>query len=375
MPYWYIPILTVPYFILLLDIYRHLLRIKPFTPVLEPSVFISVVIACKNEQDNMPDLLVGLSKQNYPLHLFEVIIVDDHSTDKTIASAASYSYLLDLKILSNEGAGKKHALRKGIGCAKGELIVTTDADCSPSSLWLSAIASFYKLHKPELIISPVQLSRKKGFFGRFQELEFLSLQGITAGTAAGNRAVMCNGANLAFTKKAYTDNVDNLRFDIQTGDDVFLLHSIKKSNSLILWLESPHAVIETDASPDLVSFLRQRKRWASKSTSYRDKFSIALGIVTFVTNLIVGVLLAAAIVNPDYLISFLIAFLVKSVPDYLILNNVTKRYRRRKLMRWFLPCQLIYPFYVLTVAVFAFAVNNGRRVSSPSQTGTLSSSA
>ncbi|HLN55194.1 MAG TPA: glycosyltransferase [Bacteroidales bacterium] len=361
MSYWFLPILTVPYLILLLDIYRHLLRIKPFRPDHAPSVFISVVIACKNEQDNMPDLLVGLSKQNYPLNLFEVIIVDDHSTDRTIASAVSYSYLLDLKILSNEGTGKKQALRKGIECARGELIVTTDADCTPTSLWLQTIASFYNLHKPELIISPVRLSRKKGFFGRFQELEFLSLQGITAGTAAGNKAVMCNGANLAFTKKAYAENAGNLRFDIPTGDDVFLLHSIKKSNSLILWLESHHAVTETEASPDLTSFLKQRKRWASKSTSYNDNFSVLLGIVTFVTNLIVVVLLTGSIFNQDFLKLFLMAFLIKSLPDYLILSNVTKRYGRRNLMRWFLPCQVIYPFYVLTVAAFALTGSNRRR--------------
>ncbi|MGE5420602.1 MAG: glycosyltransferase, partial [Chloroflexota bacterium] len=155
MPYWYLPILTLPYFVLLLDIYRHLLRLTPFKPAPEPSIFISVVVACKNGQDYLPDLLVGLSKQRYTLHLFEVIIVDDHSTDKTIEAARSYSYHLNLSILSNEGTGKKQALRTGIECAKGGLIVTTDVDCSPSSLWLETIASCYKLNKPDLIIAPV----------------------------------------------------------------------------------------------------------------------------------------------------------------------------------------------------------------------------
>ena len=165
--------------------------------------------------------------------------------------------------------------------------------------------------------------------------------------------VMCNGANLAFTREAYLDNAANLRFDIATGDDVFLLHSMKKQKRRIKWLESIDSIVETAASPDIKSFLRQRKRWASKSTSYRDLFSIILGIVTFVTNLVMAGTLVASLAHTKYFYIFLIMFFVKSVPDYLVLQDTTKRYGRKNLMWWFLPCQLLYPFYVIIVAAFA----------------------
>jgi len=351
--YWFLPVLTIPYLILLLDIYRSLHRIKSFRAETSPSTFVSVIIACKNEQGNLPGLLIHLSCQDYPLKLYEVIIVDDHSTDKTIAAARCYEYHLNLKILTNEGNGKKHALKTGIDAAKGNLIMTTDADCLPPSAWLRTVVSFFELHNPDLVICPVKLSPAKGFFDGFQELEFLSLQAVTAGAASGNRPVMCNGANLAFTRVAWLSNHGNLRFDIATGDDIFLLHSMKKQKSRILWLESRDATMLTKASPNLTSFMKQRKRWASKSTAYRDEYSILLGIVTFVTNLVLAALLIASVFNPQFFKGYILAFIMKSIPDFIMLMNVTKRYGKRKLMLWFLPSQVIYPFYVLIVAGFA----------------------
>lgn len=353
MVYWYLPLLTLPYFILLLYLYRYLLRIKIFRPVTDPKIFVSVVVACKNEQENLPGLLTRLAGQEYPPESCEIIIVDDHSTDKTIATAGSYKYHLNLKVIVNEGKGKKHALKTGIEAAGGDLIITTDADCLPGSRWLSTIVSFFEHHKPDMIIGPVKSGPGKGFPGKFQELDFLSLQAVTAGAASANNAVMCNGANLAFTKTAYLKNMNSLRFDIATGDDVFLLHGMKRQKSLILWLESPWVLMETKAPPDLKSFLEQRKRWASKSTAYRDGYSIFVGIVTFVTNLTLAGLLAASVFQFQFFKSYLIAFAIKSIPDFLLLLNTTKRYGRKKLMWWFLPCQVIYPFYVMIVAGMA----------------------
>jgi cellulose synthase/poly-beta-1,6-N-acetylglucosamine synthase-like glycosyltransferase len=351
--HWYFPILIVPYLAILLILYRHLLRLKVHHPEKKTSTFVSVIIACKNEQYNIPDLLRSLQEQNYDHDLYEVIIVDDNSTDSTVEVIEACLFSLNIEITRNEETGKKHALRTGIGIARGNFIVTTDADCRPSPGWLSSITSFYEAEKADLVICPVRLSRFKGFFGKFQELEFLSLQGITAGAAIMGDPVMCNGANLAFTREAYLDNAANLRFDIPTGDDVFLLHSMKKQKRRIMWLESGESIIETAASPDILSFLRQRKRWASKSTSYRDQFSIILGIVTLITNLVLAGALVASLADPEYFYVFIIMFFLKSVPDYLVLQNTTKRYGRKNLMRWFLPCQLLYPFYVIIVAAFA----------------------
>jgi poly-beta-1,6-N-acetyl-D-glucosamine synthase len=347
---WFPSILILPYILFLLYIIRSLFRIKSFVPSEPGKTYISVVIACRNEQENLPQLLHKLSDQNYPADLFEVIIVDDNSTDNTRVVAERSERPVNIIVLSNKGKGKKEALKTGISMAKGEFIITTDADCMMGNDWLSTISAFRESHNPEMIICPVRLGPMPGFFGRFQELEFLSLQGITAGTASAGVGTMCNGANLAFTKKAYLNNVANLRFDIATGDDVFLLHSMKKQNSKISWLESQEAIIITDPCSDMKSFFKQRKRWASKSSAYKDTFSIILGIVTFVTILTQAVLFIGAIFDLMLMKAFLIVFILKSIPDFIVLLNTTKRYGRKELLNWFLPSQLIYPFYVLIIA-------------------------
>ncbi|MCU0455916.1 MAG: hypothetical protein MUE74_06405, partial [Bacteroidales bacterium] len=217
----------------------------------------------------------------------------------------------------------------------------------------------YSEKKPEMIICPVEMRGSPGFIQRFQELEFLSLQGVTAGTAAPGNPVMCNGASLAFTRDAYERCSVNLRPDLVSGDDVFLLHSLKREKgSRIEWLESQEAVVTTETCSSLSSLLRQRSRWLSKAGAYTDRFTITLAIVTFVTILIQPVLLISGIFNQVYLLIFLAAFLLKSVPDWLILHNTTSRYGRQNLMKWFLPSQLFYPFYVFGIVPYVIFKGN-----------------
>jgi glycosyltransferase involved in cell wall biosynthesis len=357
---WLPAILILPYIFVLLKIYRSLLIIKPFSAVTDPSIFVSVVVACYNEQENLPMLLKSISDQNYPQELFEVIIVNDNSTDKTFDAATGFNGIKNIIAINNRGTGKKKAIRTGIEASKGKLIITTDADCQMGERWLSAITSFYEQHKPDMIICPVQIESKSGFFGRFQELEFLSLQGITAGTTQGDVPTMCNGANLSFTREAYLNNSEKLHHEIYSGDDVFLLHSLKMNNSNILWLESPDAMVTTSLSSTISSFLKQRRRWISKGKAYTDGFTILIGIVTFITILTQVSVLVAGIFYPKFLWVFLAIFLLKSVPDFLILRNTAKRYVKSELMNWFIPSQILYPFYVLSVVCYSLISNPKR---------------
>ncbi len=368
---WLLTIAILPYLILLLYIYRHLQKTVPWQSGKVPELFVSVIVPCRNESDNIEGLLDSLAEQSYPSELFEVLVVDDNSDDITPGLASAFRRLNNLKVIVNEGSGKKHAIRTGVGKAQGDLIITTDADCRMGPGWISAIASYYTEHEPCLIISPVLPRRTPGFFGRFQEMEFLSLQGVTAGTATAGHPVMCNGANLAFTRETYEKHKGELRFDIASGDDIFLMHSIKMSGTKrIKWLESPAAAVTTAMSPRIDHFLRQRARWISKAGAYRDRFTILLGIVTFFTILFEFGLLAVLFTRPDYLPVLAVVFVIKSVPDLLIINNTAGRYSHKKLMRWFLPSQIIYPFYVFAVTLYAVLFPGSGSFSSPSPRGT-----
>jgi cellulose synthase/poly-beta-1,6-N-acetylglucosamine synthase-like glycosyltransferase len=350
--HWLTLILILPYLFLIFRIYKGLLGIKKTTPGKTGDIFISVVLPCRNEENNISGIISDLEKQTFKKDLYELIIVDDHSSDSTQDKASEYLSNLNMSVIMNKGNGKKMAVRTGVEASSGELIVTTDADCRVGVSWLETIAGFYNSTKAEMIICPVVLERGKGFFRRFQELEFLSLQGVTAGTASLGEPVMCNGAGLAFKKEAFLNNAGNLHYEIESGDDIFLLQSIKRNNRKgIKWIGTPGAEVTTRLSESLSSFLKQRTRWISKSGSYNDSKASILAIVTFVT-ILSELILSASLFFFQRMLPVFIAFLIlKSLPDFLVLKNTATRYSRKDLMKWFIPVRLVYPLYVLLVVL------------------------
>jgi cellulose synthase/poly-beta-1,6-N-acetylglucosamine synthase-like glycosyltransferase len=318
-----------------------------------------VVVACKNEEKSLPSLLNSIALQDYPHDLFEVLIVNDNSSDKTADIAAGFSWSGNIRTLDNKAEGKKQALRTGILAARGNLIITTDADCTAGKNWIRTIAGYYEMNKPDMIICPVRIKAVSGLFGKFIELEFMGLQGITAGTAVSDKGTMCNGANLAFTREAYLIHSDDLHDEINSGDDIFLLHSLKREpDSKISWLESPEAMTTTDSPLTVSSFLKQRSRWLSKGKDYKDFYTIILGISTFLAVLSEIGLIIGCLISPALIRVLLSIIILKSIPDLLILINTTKRYGNRKLMWWLLPSRLIYPFYVLSVVFYPLIYRN-----------------
>ena len=353
---WLLLIVLIPYIYLIVRIHLSLARIKPFHPEVVPGTFVSVIVAFRNEQKNLPILMSYLAIQDYDPELFELIAVNDSSSDSSFESALSFTGIKNLKVINSKGKGKKMALRTGIEAAAGRIIITTDADCRMGIKWLSTIMSFEAEHKPDMIICPVRLEGGRGFFHGFQEIEFLSLQGITAGTAVLGNPVMCNGAALAFRREEYLKHAGNLHDELASGDDVFLLHSMKKdSGKTILWLESAEASATTHASGNLLSFLRQRGRWISKTGAYSDRFTKLLAIVTFVTISGQLLLLLAGLFSTLFPGIFAVYFVLKSIPDFLLLSGTSERYGKQFFLRWFLPSQFIYPFYVLSIIPFSLA--------------------
>jgi poly-beta-1,6-N-acetyl-D-glucosamine synthase len=350
---WILLIFLLPYLILIVRICLALAQVRLFIPDSSHERFVSVVIACRNEEHNLPGLVKHIADQDYRPDLFEVLLVDDNSDDKTFETATGLKNIQNLVVIHNSGKGKKAALRTGITAARGEIIITTDADCTMGRKWLSTIVSFFEERHPDLIISPVSPEGGKGLFHKFQELEFLSLQGITAGSALSRNPVMCNGANLAFTKELYLQCSHSLHDELPGGDDIFLLHAAKKDpGKVISWLESHEAMVFTGTRPSLKSFLSQRARWISKAGSYNDGLTILTGLVTFMAIILEMSLLIAAIFVPVLLKMFFVAFMVKTAADSCLLFNTARRYGKKSLLFIVPLAEIIYPFYVTAVILF-----------------------
>ena len=232
---------------------------------------VSVLIAARNEGKNIETLLQSLYNQSFDKEKFEIIIVDDHSTDETSEVSENFRILhpeMNLKVLKATGNGKKQAISQALHTADNELVMVTDADCELPEHWIKVMVDYFLSHDLKMLLGPVLLSPAKTLFEKLQVLEHLSLIASTAGSAAIGMPVMCNGANMMYDRKAALD-VEKYRTDmkIASGDDMFLMEQFIRhyGSESVKFLLDNKAVVKTATMPNLTAFFRQRRRWASKT--------------------------------------------------------------------------------------------------------------
>ncbi|MDR2927142.1 MAG: glycosyltransferase [Cytophagaceae bacterium] len=315
--------------------------------------FVSVVVPFKNEEVNLPVLLLVLQNQNYPANKFEVIAVDDHSTDafKDTVSAFPNCY-----IVQSIGKGKKDALKTGIVRAKGEIIITTDADCRPTKNWINSTAVVYAVQNPSMIIGPVKMAGGKTFLSRFQAMDYMALQMCGASAAMLRNPVFCSGANLSFRKSEWLEVQNIIEGSKEaSGDDVFLLHAFKKTEKKIVFNKNRNSIVTTLPESTLKDFLMQRMRWGGKSRSYSDALTIGLAVIVLFTNLIIGIsLLFFPFVSN---LVFSVCFTSKLICDYLLIKDGRFFYEIKSSFPEFILFSLMYPFYIVYTALGGLFTN------------------
>lgn len=315
-----------------------------------PDPWLSVVVACRNEALQLPSHLLAL--QNQSIRNFELILVNDNSSDDTsVVMESAKSSFNNITIVDCKGNGKKQALKAGIQVASGELIVTTDADCRPHPEWIATICSFMHRHPTDLLIGPVNTHRPNSFREKLQQLEFVTLVASGAGAAGAGLPIMCNGANLAFTKKAWLESQTDLHEEQISGDDVFLLLSIKKRKGTIRFLKSEKAMVTTAVAPDLKSFVRQRMRWTSKAPAYTDFHLILTALSVFGISVVQLALLFLSFLSVQYFIGFLTVFCIKLLIDFIFCMKIKDFFSLQLSLQLLLSLSFLYPFYITTVVV------------------------
>lgn len=334
-------------------------------PPSKPSTFISVIIPARNEEKTLPMLLDSLLSQTYPAHLFEVIVIDDYSTDETVSVVKKYpAYsILSLKDFipgAPINSYKKKAIETGIANGTGELIITTDADCYAEPAWLETIAVFYELHHPSLIVMPVAINCSSRPIEIFQSLDFMTLQGITGASVYKKIHSMCNGANLAYTRKAF-EAVEGFKdIDrIASGDDMLLMHKIALAfPEGISFLKSPGVIVQTQPVHSVSAFLNQRIRWASKADKYDDKRIFWVLVLVYIFNVMMLLLPLVSIFCDSRLPAFnyhwsileiwLLLLLFKTLVELVFLYPVAVFFQKQNLL-WLFP--VAQPFHILYTVI------------------------
>ena len=338
---------------------------RPKITITDPATKVTILIAARNEEERIHHTIADILAQDYPKQLTEIIIVDDHSTDSTSAIISSYAdrgvKLIQLKEDKPLNSYKKKAIARAIDFSSGELIVATDADCRMGTSWLSSIVNYYETEHPVIISSPVTYFEERSLFERMQTLEFCYLIGIGAAFIGNKRASTCNGANLAYRKEIFYEvggftGID----DLASGDDELLLQKVaKRFPNRVGFLKSRDAIVYTHAKHTLREFLQQRKRWASKSTKYKDKRVVAFVVSIWLFNL--SLLLNACLGFYDiyFFKLFAVQFILKHVFENIFLYPITVFFKRLSLLPLLI---LISPIHILYFVFAGLMGNAGKYV-------------
>jgi len=325
-------------------------RAAYFTP------YVSIVIAMRNEENEIKRLLKSLQSQIYPTDKLKFILVNDHSTDETLKFLEK-SELDNLQIidLSDGEYGKKNAIRKAVSIADSDIILASDADCSFNPYWVQTMVNYFADDKVKLVSGPVTYYKQKGIFQSLQALEFISLIGSGAGAIGSGKAIFCNGANMAYRKDIFLEVNNFDSDDIASGDDVFLLHSVKsKYPDSITFAKDENAIVITDSVQTFSGFINQRKRWTAKSSGYKDFESVYTSYLVLLVNLAMVFLFVMHFFDAELIKLFALFYLVKFVADIILLYPTLKFFKRKDLIKWVFPFELFYSFYIVLIVVLSF---------------------
>lgn len=331
-------------------------------------LFISIIVPVRNEALNISRLMEDLAQQDYDADQFEVIIINDHSSDQTtdivqskIREVGEHFRMVHL----TDEAGKKSAAAKGVSEAKGDYILCTDGDCRVPKSWISTYVAFFREHQPYMVSGPVKMVGPR-FFDRVQAIDFSALLVFGASTLHRGMATTCNGANMAYRKDIF-EEVDGYSGNKQlaSGDDEFLLQKIfAKYPSKVLFLKSPTAIVETLPKQSLKEFAQQRMRWTSKWRFYDDFFMRLSWVFTYLDFMSVFVVAGLMISGYLYPWAGLLILAVRWLAESWYLYGPAKFLKLSG--NWFhmWTVSFIYPFYVLFLgfaSIFGSYSWKGRR--------------
>ena len=329
-------------------------KVKSFENTgLSPKTRFSIVVPFRNETENLPILLDSFSKLNYPEDLFEVILVDDFSSEQFQVQIFKFKVSV-IKNIRVSNSPKKDAISTAIQSAENDWIISTDADCVVNENWLLSLDNYIQLNDVSMIAGAVTYECENSFLHHFQQLDLASLQGATIGSFGLGKGFMCNGANFAYSKSFFQElNGFGGNDGIASGDDVFLLQkAVARFPEKVQYLKSENNIVVTKPLDEWKSLFYQRVRWASKTGSYQSRFGKGLGLVVFVGNFAwvfgVGCWLLGLILFQDMVLLFLLKFMVDTILIYKANSFLTKNR-----MRFLVSGSLLYPFFSTSVALYS----------------------
>jgi len=329
---------------------------------------VSIIIAFRNEADNLSILLESLTNLAYPKEQFEVIFVNDNSTDNGAEIILDFisNSCLKITLLESKKEGKKAALVLGASAAQWDYLLFTDADVKLPNNWIEAMLNALS-EKGKMVCGPVLFQNEKGFFNKWKQLEFIGLMSSTAAYIAANKPIMANGANLLVEKATYLKLIDQVQGkNYASGDDVFLLHNLQATEpGSISFAFNNEAIVKTNSPIGIKAFINQRLRWASKAKGYKNKDSQFLSLFVFLYPFFLILFAIMSGWKYYFIPSFTVLLAVKIITDYRFFRTCLPFFNKDQIRYNYPLSILIHIFYIVIIGVLSIIIKptwKGRKI-------------
>jgi cellulose synthase/poly-beta-1,6-N-acetylglucosamine synthase-like glycosyltransferase len=331
---------------------------RKYNAAMNAKPFVSVVVAARDEEGTIPQLLTSLINQDYPEDKYEIIIADDGSDDNTARIVQDFQkksdnlILLPVTVSDDIVSRKKNALAQAVQKSKGEIILTTDADCVVTYQWISGMARYFGRGVgmvAGLSIPFIPNWEEATLFQRYEYIDTIGLFFAAAGALGTGKAFSCSGQNLGFTREAFekVKGYETIKGHI-SGDDVLLMQLIKNAGYEIRFAFGKETHALTKSETRLGKFLNQRTRWASNE---RIQLFMNIGFYLYLADVF---LLNLLIIVGLFFMPFYAggAWLLKVIGEYIILRRGIKRFElNKKSLSVFPLWAILQPLYITIVGI------------------------
>ena len=322
---------------------------------------LTVVVPCRNEVQRIGPLLATLASQTLDESTWEVVFVDDESTDETatvIAHWMNSQPQVKARLLAGPPpGGKKAALAAGIAAARSPVILTTDADCRADRGWLAEMAAPFDNASVQFAIGLVLYESDGSLLQDVQRIESMGLVSLGAAAAMGGQPYLANGANFAFRRAGFAA-VGGYSFggQLASGDDTFLLEAFCRSRMAGACVWSTHALVWTQAAPTWRAYWQQNIRWLSKAKASRNRRQKRLQVLGLLVwggwwPLVIGLVASGS--GAAELSLLLVATALRMLADGLLTGPLRRLSGLRQPWRNWLLGQLVYAAWAPAVALRA----------------------
>lgn len=347
-------LLGLAVFFYILQVGRNLAALRHLRDDVDESrlPFVSVVVAARDEEENIGECLTSLLDQSYPKDKFEIIVVNDHSTDGTegicLAFAEKHPQIVYMKAQEDKMIrGKANALDQGVRRARGDVVLLTDADCTVPSTWIEWTAK--RFADKVGIVGGVTIQKASNAFEGMQSLDWAYVLGLAASTVAFGNPLSTIGNNLSMRKAAYQEVGGYRKIPFSVTEDFMLFQSIVKSGQWnYLYPIDPRVLVVSKPCKTLRELVRQKHRWGKGGLDMKPS-GLLIMLIGFSTHaLILGTFAFGSV--------FLAAtgLMVKCVADYFFLHSVLKRLERPDLLKYFYWFELYFIAYVILLPFIVF---------------------